>query len=223
MGQFSGFWRKVRQSQVTPGRQRRWGHHRSPPFHEAAQTKVQRLEAALAAFGEEDSPEKDVLKGFLARAVEQAKVKPVDVRIKSRESDLPEMHETTRGGQGIRQELRGGGCQDPSKMEADLQPPEPRVRQEEVESEVVRLRKQVSELQQKFRPPHPVQGSEEAYENLRKRAAKRRVCPDRPPCDEQDLEVWMSDKKIWNSGTHGSLGTRHPFRICQSCSQKGRH
>ena len=36
----------------------------------AAQTKVQRLEAALAAFGEKiDSPEKDVLKDFLALAV----------------------------------------------------------------------------------------------------------------------------------------------------------
>ena len=34
-----------------------------------ARTKVQRLEAALAAFGVEDSPEKDVLKDFLARAV----------------------------------------------------------------------------------------------------------------------------------------------------------
>ena len=43
----------------------------------------QRLEAALAAIGEEDSPEKDVLKDFLARAVEQAKVKLVDVRIRS--------------------------------------------------------------------------------------------------------------------------------------------
>ena len=54
----------------------------------AAQTKVQRLEAALAAFGEEDSPEKDVLKDFLARVVEQAKVKRVDVRIKFCESYL---------------------------------------------------------------------------------------------------------------------------------------
>ena len=53
-----------------------------------AQTKVQRLEAALALFGEEDSPEKDAIKEFLARAQEQAKVKPVDVREKSCENSL---------------------------------------------------------------------------------------------------------------------------------------
>ena len=48
----------------------------------------QRLEAALAVIGEEDSPEKDVLKDFLARAVEQAKVKLVDVRMRSCEKYL---------------------------------------------------------------------------------------------------------------------------------------
>ena len=48
--------------------------------------------------------------------------------------------------------------------------------------------------------PHQVQGSEEACENLRKRASKRRVCPDRPPSHEQDLEV---RQKL---GTQGRIG-----------------
>ena len=169
---------QVRQSQVTPGRQRRWewggsSRTRGPPQQSsvprldpdercaAAQTKVQSLEAALAAFGEEDSPEMDVLKDFLARAVEQAKVKPVDVRIKSCESYLQrctkQLEEAKAFVMNCEEEVAKTQARLARlKMEADLQPPEPRARQEDVESEVIPLRKQVSELQQKFRPPHPV-------------------------------------------------------------------
>ena len=199
----------IRQPQVIPGRQRRWDwagssratrgpQHQSPAPRldpdercAAAQTKVQRLEAALAAFGEEDSTEKDVLKDFLARAVEQAKSSlwmsasslARTTSRNARNNSRRPRHPSRIARRRLRRAKR-------------LQPPEPRVRQEDVESEVVRLRKQVFELQQKFRPHHPVQGSEEAFENLRKRAAKRRVCPDRPPSHEQDLEFWMSDKHL---------------------------
>ena len=143
----------------------------------------------MAAFGEEDSPEKDVLKDFLARAVEQAKVKPVDVHIKSCESYLQrctkQLEEAKASVTNCEEEVAKTQARLARlKMEADLQPPEPRApRRRRIGS--------LSELQQKFRPPHPVQGSEEAHENLRKRAAKRRVCPDHPPSHEQDLEVWM--------------------------------
>ena len=111
-----------------------------------------RLEAALAAFGEEDSPEKDIMKDFFARAVEQAKVKPVDVRIKSCESYLQrcteQLEEAKASVKNCEEEVAKTQARLARlKMEADLQPPEPRVRQEEVESEVFRLRKQVSELQ----------------------------------------------------------------------------
>ena len=77
-------------------------------------------------------------------------------------------------------------------------------------SEVIRLRKQVSELQQKFRPPHPVQGSEDVCENLRKRAAKRHV----PTVLSHTNKIWKCGfpTRIWNSGTHWSLGTR-PFQV----------
>ena len=54
----------------------------------AAQLKVQRLEAALAAFGDESSPEKEAIEGFLIRARIQAKVRPVEERLKSCEEHL---------------------------------------------------------------------------------------------------------------------------------------
>ena len=111
-----------------------------------------RLEAALPAFGEEDSPEKDIMKDFFARAVEQAKVKPVDVRIKSCESYLQrcteQLEEAKASVKNCEEEVAKTQARLARlKMEADLQPPKPRVHQEEVESEVFRLRKQASELQ----------------------------------------------------------------------------
>ena len=54
----------------------------------AAQLKVQRLEAALAAFGDESSPEKEAIEGFLIRARIQAQVRPVEERLKSCEECL---------------------------------------------------------------------------------------------------------------------------------------
>ena len=54
----------------------------------AAQLKVQRLEAALAAFGDESSPEKEAIEGFLIRARIQAQVRPVEERLKSCEEYL---------------------------------------------------------------------------------------------------------------------------------------
>ena len=53
----------------------------------AAQLKVQRLEAALAAFGDESSPENEAIECFLIRARFQAKVRPVEERLKSCEED----------------------------------------------------------------------------------------------------------------------------------------
>ena len=54
----------------------------------AAQVKVQRLEVVLAAFGDESSPEKDAIKGFLVKARAQANVRPVEERLKSCEEFL---------------------------------------------------------------------------------------------------------------------------------------
>ena len=51
----------------------------------AAQLRVQRLEAALAAFGDESSPEKEAIEGFL---IHQAQVRPVEERLKSCEEYL---------------------------------------------------------------------------------------------------------------------------------------
>ena len=54
----------------------------------AAQLKVERLETALAAFGNENSPEKEAIEGFLIRARAQAKVRPVEERLKACEECL---------------------------------------------------------------------------------------------------------------------------------------
>ena len=49
----------------------------------AGQLKVQRPEAALAAFGDESSPEKEAIEGSLIRARIEAKIRPVEERLMS--------------------------------------------------------------------------------------------------------------------------------------------
>ena len=114
------------------------------------------------------------------------------------------MHEKTRGGQGILQELRGGGCrskggqiEDGSRFATSRAQGTPRRSRI---SSVSPLEASV-ELQQ-LRLPYRIQGSEGAYENVRKRAVTRQVCPDRPPSRTRLRSVDIRQE----FGTQGRIG-----------------
>ena len=184
------------------------GHHSSPPFHGWVPTRGARplrrspeVRGSVAfekgRFSREGRFE-GILRAGGRAGLSQACGCPHQVL---RELP-PEMHETTRGGQGIRQEMRGGGYQDPSEVgqiedgsrsatyRAKSAPRRSGIGSGSPPETSVRVAAEATASQ------HPIQGSEEAYVNLKKRAAKRRVCPDRPPSHEQDLEAWMSDKHL---------------------------
>ena len=109
----------------------------------AAQLTVQRLEAALGAFGSESSPEKDAIEGFLIRARAQAKVRSVEERSKSCEEYLARCLKRL-------EEVQGRSGEDTRKGRTDLReeasvkhqrettPPDP-------EAKVTRLRIEVAE------------------------------------------------------------------------------
>ena len=139
-----------------------------------AQLKVQRLEAALAAFGEESSPEKAVLEEFLVRARAQAKVRPIEERVKSCEEYL---QRSLKKLEEVKEEVeRTKARLVRLKEEAASALPRPVEMAPDLEAEVVRLRAELAEAR-----------------GERPRVRQRVVEP--MPQREQELWDWMSSKQ----------------------------
>ena len=142
---------------------------------------MQPLEAASAAFGEESSPEKEAIEGFLVKTRAQAKVRPVEEQLKSCEEyldrSLKKLEETQEEVERTRARLSR------LKEEAASLKLLPRDTTPDLEAEVTRLRAELAKMK----------GGERRQ--VRSRVAEPRRVQEATPQTEQELWDWMCCKQ----------------------------
>ena len=147
----------------------------------AAQLKVERLEAALAAFGNENSPEKEAIEGFLILARAQAKVRPVEERLKACEEYLARFVKRLEEVQGEveRTRERLSRLREEASVKRQTTTPPP-----DLEAEVSQLRAELAEAK----------GEAAGWECARVRQRVMEPRRDTEPIP-QELWEWMSCKQ----------------------------
>ena len=177
-------------------------HRRQKPseVRAAASTRVSRLQGALANLGPDDTEERKALEAALKKAKNQAGVLPVEDQIAMCLKFLErakkrlaladtELQAAVKKKSQCEQEI--------AEAKADFAREEHCASGEEPKTEAKQFRARVAQLEE-IRSRH-VRGSEEAAENIRTKAAKRRVggcTEDALPSTKQDLACWLDDRQI---------------------------
>ena len=182
---------------------------------EVVKQKVSGIEAALAALaaaGSTEGPEVKALQEALQKARWSAQDLPLQEQLSQNESFMERARRRIAA-------IDVHGAQEVAELEKAQErhdrllkeiAPAPVCSQEvqDLVAEVIRLRAMVAQLQAKI----PTRGSEEAHQQLRARAAKRRVgvlcAEDVVPNSEQEIHDWMDAKnhelrEALDAGGHG--------------------
>ena len=170
---------------------------------QAARERAVKLQQALQVLGDTSGPEVEGLRSALEKAKKLSSEPTAEVQItecqnfiaraEKRVADLDVLRAqevaALEEGRARLQRLQEMAVAQPVPTEAPVQ---------ESNAEVLFLRAKVAKLEAE-RIPHPVRGSVDAAESLRRRLTKRKTgnCPeDNIPTDAQDLHSWLESRQL---------------------------
>ena len=169
-----------------------------------ARRRVASLEVAVKTMGDFQGPEMDVLQSALAKAKQAARTRPLKEQLAQNDAFIQRSQKRIAQldrERATEQELLDQALirQEQLKQEmavAESVPTE--VPMQESNAEVLFLRAKVAKLEAE-QIPHPVRGSVDAAESLRKRLTKRKTgncSEDNIPTDPQNLYSWLESRQL---------------------------
>ena len=189
-----------------------------------ATERMSRIKASMAALGEEDTEELQVLQAAFAKAERLSKIPPVEHQITATEEfigrakkrlvqhdvAIQSAQQALRKAESLKEEevkrlseaeevlqrLKAQTPVVPSPPPRSVEALQQMVEQLQIERDALAGQVKHQNSIRMVEKMHPMQGSEDAAQVVLERSAKRRALGEDIPTDQQDLEGWLVSKQL---------------------------